>query len=114
MLSCKDGCRTLILFFVLGLLILSRAPAGVFGCEEEYQDGTQKEREGEGEGETKKKVVGSGVVQRAQQRCAGIGIAFPQIDERYVDPTKRSRMKDVPGVTDAFRQFFFFALIFIP
>ena len=56
MLSCKDGCRTLILFFVLGLLILSRAPAGVFGCEEEYQDGTQKEREGEGEGETKKKL----------------------------------------------------------
>ena len=30
-------------------------------------------REGEGERETKKKVVGSGVVLRAQQRCAGIG-----------------------------------------
>ena len=60
------------MFFVLGLLILSRAPAGVFGCEEEYyQDGTQKERERERD---KKKVVGSGVVLRAQQRCAGIGI----------------------------------------
>jgi len=65
---------TNILFFVLGSLdFVSRL--GPVSLVVKKSKRTQHERrERERERKRQKKVVGSGVVLRAQQRCAGIGI----------------------------------------